>query len=86
LCSTGAPDADPVVHDIGGPIGFELAAVDPDRVRSLKLLKTIVAVESFHPPWMMEPFAHRGVGEQPTLSRDEPAAPRPALSRGAGTR
>jgi haloalkane dehalogenase len=52
-----------VVHDIGGPVGFELATVDPTRVRSLTLLNTIVAVESFHRPWMMEPFAHRGVGE-----------------------
>jgi haloalkane dehalogenase len=24
-----------VVHDIGGPIGFEVAAADPRRVRSL---------------------------------------------------
>lgn len=52
-----------VVHDIGGPIGFELAAADPGRVRSLTLLNTIVAVESFHRPWMMEPFARRGVGQ-----------------------
>ncbi len=52
-----------VVHDIGGPIGFELAAADPRRVRSLTMLNTIVAVETFRRPWMMEPFAHRGVGE-----------------------
>jgi haloalkane dehalogenase len=52
-----------VVHDIGGPIGFELAAANPFRVRSLTLLNTIVAVESFHRPWMMEPFAHRGLGQ-----------------------
>jgi haloalkane dehalogenase len=52
-----------VVHDIGGPIGFELANAEPDRVRSLTLLNTMVAVASFHRPWMMEPFAHPGVGE-----------------------
>ena len=52
-----------VVHDIGGPIGFEVAAADPDRVRSLTVLNAPVAVETFHRPWMMEPFAHRGVGE-----------------------
>jgi haloalkane dehalogenase len=52
-----------VVHDIGGPIGFELATADPGRVRSLTLLNTIVAVETFRRPWMMEPFAHRGVGQ-----------------------
>jgi pimeloyl-ACP methyl ester carboxylesterase len=52
-----------VVHDIGGPIGFEVAAADPQRVRSLTLLNTIVAVETFHRPWVMEPFAHSVVGE-----------------------
>jgi pimeloyl-ACP methyl ester carboxylesterase len=43
-----------VVHDIGGPIGFEVAAADPHRVASLTLLNTIVAVESFHRPSVME--------------------------------
>lgn len=52
-----------VVHDIGGPIGFEVAAAHPDRVRSLTVLNTTVAVESFHRPWMMEPFAHPVLGE-----------------------
>ena len=52
-----------VVHDIGGPIGFEVAAAQPDRIRSLTMLNTTVAVESFQRPWMMEPFAHTGVGE-----------------------
>ena len=52
-----------VVHDIGGPIGFELAAADPHRVRSLTVLNSPLAVETFHRPWMMEPFAHRVVGE-----------------------
>jgi haloalkane dehalogenase len=52
-----------VVHDIGGPIGFEVAAAHPDRVRSLTVLNSPVAVETFHRPWMMEPFAHRVVGE-----------------------
>jgi haloalkane dehalogenase len=52
-----------VVHDIGGPIGFEVAAARPHRVRSLTVLNTTVAVESFHRPWMMEPFAHPILGE-----------------------
>jgi pimeloyl-ACP methyl ester carboxylesterase len=52
-----------LVHDIGGPIGFEVAAAEPDRVLSLTLLNTIIAVETFRRPWPMEPFAHRGVGE-----------------------
>jgi hypothetical protein len=45
------------------PIGFEVAAADPARVRSLTLLNTIVAVETFRRPWVMEPFGHPGVGE-----------------------
>ena len=52
-----------VVHDIGGPIGLEVAAADPDRVRSLTILNTTIAVESFHRPWVMEPFAHPVLGE-----------------------
>ena len=52
-----------VVHDIGGPIGLEVAAAAPDRVRSLTVLNTTIAVESFRRPWVMEPFAHPGVGE-----------------------
>lgn len=52
-----------VVHDVGGPVGFELAAAMPERVRSLTVLNTLVAVEGFRRPWSMEPFAHRGLGE-----------------------
>lgn len=52
-----------VVHDIGGPVGFELAAAAPDRVRSLTILNTIIEVDAFRRPWSMQPFAVRGVGE-----------------------
>lgn len=52
-----------VVHDVGGPVGFELAAAVPERVASLTILNTMVAVETFRRPWVMEPFAHRGLGE-----------------------
>ena len=52
-----------VVHDIGGPVGFEVAAAAPARVRSILLLNTLVAVDTFRRPWVMEPFAHRGLGE-----------------------
>jgi pimeloyl-ACP methyl ester carboxylesterase len=51
-----------VVHDVGGPVGFELTARMPERVLSLTLLNTLVAVESFRRPWVMEPLAHRGIG------------------------
>jgi haloalkane dehalogenase len=54
---------DLVVHDIGGPVGFELAAAMPDRIVSLTLLNTVVEVDRFRRPWSMEPFAIRGLGE-----------------------
>ena len=50
-----------VVHDIGGPVGFELAAAAPERVRSLTVLNTLVLVDRFERPWLMEPFAVRGL-------------------------
>lgn len=52
-----------VVHDIGGPVGFELASDRPDQVTSLTLLNTMVDVTSFNPPWSMRPFRRRGLGE-----------------------
>lgn len=52
-----------VVHDIGGPIGFDLIRRRPDRIRSLTVLNTMVHVASFHRPWSMEPFARKLLGE-----------------------
>jgi haloalkane dehalogenase len=52
-----------LLHDIGGPIGFEVASAAPERVLSMTLLNTIIEVQSFHRPWPMEPFAHRAIGE-----------------------
>lgn len=52
-----------VVHDIGGPVGFEVAAAVPERIRSLTVLDTMVRVDEFTRPWVMEPFARRGIGE-----------------------
>lgn len=62
-----------VVHDIGGPVGFELAAADPNRVASLTVLNTIVEVDTFKRPWSMEPFARRGIGELYLRSLTKPA-------------
>jgi pimeloyl-ACP methyl ester carboxylesterase len=45
-----------VVHDIGGPVGFELARALPDRVKSLTVLNTLIEVGSFRKPWVMWPF------------------------------
>jgi pimeloyl-ACP methyl ester carboxylesterase len=63
-----------VVHDIGGPIGLEVANAVPERVLSMTLLNTIIEVESFHRPWPMEPFAHRGIGEAWLASLHVPGA------------
>ncbi|MEJ7891803.1 MAG: alpha/beta fold hydrolase [Solirubrobacteraceae bacterium] len=62
-----------VVHDIGGPVGFELARAMPERIRSLTLLNTIVEVDTFHRPPVMEPFARPGVGELALRSLNKPA-------------
>ena len=42
-----------VVHDIGGPVGFEVAAAAPERVRSLTVLNSPVQVDKFRRPWVM---------------------------------
>jgi pimeloyl-ACP methyl ester carboxylesterase len=52
-----------VVHDIGGPVGFELASTLPDRVASLTIFNTMIDVTTFNPPWSMRPFRSRGAGE-----------------------
>ena len=52
-----------VVHDIGGPIGCEWALDNRDRVVSLTALNTMLDPASFRRPWVMAPFAMRGVGE-----------------------
>lgn len=52
-----------VVHDIGGPVGFELASKVTERVASLTIFNTMIDVTSFDPPWSMQPFRYRGVGE-----------------------
>ena len=62
-----------VVHDIGGPVGFELAAAMPERVLSLTVLNTMVEVDSFRRPWSMEPFARRGLGEAYLATLAKPA-------------
>jgi len=69
----GLADFHLVVHDIGGPVGFELAAAVPGRVASLTMLNTTVDVTDFRSPWTMEPFRHRGIGEAWMRSLNPPA-------------
>jgi haloalkane dehalogenase len=51
-----------VVHDIGGPVGFELVAACPQRVLSLTILNTVVDVDGWTPPWTMRPFRWPVIG------------------------
>lgn len=51
-----------VVHDIGGPIGFALAAEIRDRIESLTILNTWIEVDQFRKPLPMRPFGWPGVG------------------------
>jgi len=62
-----------VVHDIGGPVGFELAAAMPTRIASLTVLDTLVEVDTFQRPWSMEPFARRGLGQLYLRALTKPA-------------
>ncbi|MDQ3768834.1 MAG: alpha/beta fold hydrolase, partial [Actinomycetota bacterium] len=52
-----------VLHDVGGPVGFDVVSRAPDRVASLTVLNSIVRAATFKRPWAMEPFARRGIGE-----------------------
>lgn len=71
-----------VVHDIGGPIGFDVVRRIPDRIKSLTVLNTMMKVASFHRPWFMEPFDYRGLGELWVKGLFTPAIL--VLMRGAG--
>ncbi|NJW53207.1 alpha/beta fold hydrolase [Salinimicrobium oceani] len=52
-----------VVHDVGGPIGFALAARHANRILSLTVLNTWVDVVNFKKPVVMRPFEKRVLGE-----------------------
>jgi pimeloyl-ACP methyl ester carboxylesterase len=63
-----------VLHDIGGPVGLEVAAAMPERVRSLTILNsTLIEVDTFKRPWSMEPFARRGIGKVYLRTLTKPA-------------
>lgn len=52
-----------ILHDIGGPVGFELLSAHLPRVKSLTILNTLlVGVADFQKPWMMRPFEKKGLG------------------------
>lgn len=63
-----------VLHDIGGPIGFEWAIRHPERVLSMTVLDSPVDVGRFRRPFPMHPFSFKGVGEAWLASMRPPAA------------
>ncbi|MEG9326854.1 alpha/beta hydrolase [Salinimicrobium catena] len=52
-----------VVHDIGGPIGFALAARHPHKIMSLTILNSWIDVVNFKKPAVMRPFEKKLLGE-----------------------
>ena len=62
-----------VVHDAGGPIGFQTVLAAPERVLSLTVLDTLLSMD--HPPFPGEIYARisgrfRGVLTSPRLFRE----------------
>lgn len=52
-----------LLHDIGGPIGFEVGIENPERVLSMTVLNSPVDMGVFRRPWPMHPFSFPVVGE-----------------------
>ena len=75
-----------IVHDIGGPVGFELAATHRDRVASMTILNTMIDVTKFKPPWSMAPFVHRGIGEMWLGGMNKPLFRTLMMMQGIGDR
>ena len=52
-----------LIHDIGGPVGFALAAKNRDKILSITILNTWIDVVNFKKPWPMRPFEKPVLGE-----------------------
>jgi len=61
-----------VVHDAGGPVGFDLVRRIPERIQSLTVLNTIVNASRFSKPLTMRPFTVPGLGYLWTLQMNSP--------------
>lgn len=62
-----------VVHDVGGPVGFDLVRRVPHRVQSLTVLNTLVYASRFRKPWVMRPFGVPVLGRLWTWQMTTPA-------------
>lgn len=61
-----------LIHDIGGPVGFALAANHPKKILSITILNTWIDVVNFKKPWPMRPFEIPVLGEIELLSLQHP--------------
>ncbi|MEX0721580.1 MAG: alpha/beta hydrolase [Balneolaceae bacterium] len=52
-----------VIHDIGGPIGFAMAAQNRGKILSLTILNTWIDVDKFKKPLPMRPYEKPVAGE-----------------------
>lgn len=52
-----------LVHDIGGPVGFALAAQNKEKILSLTILNTWIDVVNFKKPLPVRPFEKPVLGE-----------------------
>lgn len=74
LDALGVERAHLVVHDIGGPIGFLLAAAQPERIASLTVLNTWVDLDTHRKPWPMWLFTKPGIDKATVASMTTPMA------------
>lgn len=63
-----------VVHDIGGPIGFLLAARQPERIAALTVLNTWIDLDTHRKPWPMWLFTKPAVDQATVASMTAPVA------------
>lgn len=63
-----------VVHDIGGPIGFLLAARRPERIAGLTVLNTWVDLDTHRKPWPMWLFTKPALDQATVASMTAPVA------------
>lgn len=61
-----------LIHDIGGPIGFAMAANNPEKILSITILNTWIDVVNFKKPWPMRPFEIPVLGAVELLSLQHP--------------
>jgi haloalkane dehalogenase len=75
-----------VLHDIGGPIGLEWAVRNRDRVKTLTVLDTLLAVDGFRRHWTMAILAPPLIGRVLLATNRGPLARQLFYANGIGDR